>query len=511
MMGRRVSCGGIPMALVAASLVFALAMPAARADQGALPQIGLPRPASATATTAVTVLGCELTPNVQAVKSCLDAAVSRLNQDVASAKDAAREAQRRLEVPWVSAMTQFDGAPLQRCLAGKGIDLRATMLASGQNPAEFFRSRLAAAWQRGMGSGALIGQSLSLLTGAGAPPSPLEIVDRADALAAQLAAQDPIAQCIWTGIEPLRAQAKQAAQQLYPALKAQLDTAIEQQVRPAINRAIVAALRSGGPSILQPMPSGAQVVAQGARIGGQAVRTGAQQLAGVGAIPDDIRLAALGRAMRYMMDPVRLGGAQTQLAALAAATQSGNGAAAAAALAALERDLPTAATLSDEFALAVGIEIIRGQGHQLIETTASVPVDLIMWAFDKYADGLSDSIKFSASVGWLASAAFVGLSTFLVGSMLDLQLWVAKLPIVVVAKQGYDLALDAAFRALREKRSPTEMIATAGPFGEILREFPSSPQLIALSVPEIQSAQSVLAAYHRSVLQLARAAAARTR
>ncbi len=456
--------------------------------------------------------GCEIKyknalPDFDNLKTCINGKMTKIQADAKKATDAAltqaNNLQQQLQKPWVSAMNQIDATQLTKCLASRGINLNQTIQGVAQNPTEFVRVRFTDIWQKGMNASTLINQELTARKPGTQPPTPAQLVERADQLLAQLAlaTQDPAAQCLWAAVSPFRTQIKALALQLYPTAKNQYDAMIERSVKPAINQAMV--------KLLQPaMRQLTHAAGAAARAGGDAARAGASTASM--AIPEEVRLMAIAQAQRRLLDPGKMAKLITGVSALASAVQRGNSAASTTALVGLEQSLPPLLTLSDQEAIDVAIESLRFYGHQQIDDKGPRVTDEVYVTINDVTVGIINIVTGVVAL-WYEPAEVVGeVVTFVVGAALNMSAPSVKASLIYGTHQGFDQAMNAAHRAQREGKPPSAYLQSAGPFGELLKNFPTEAELLGLAVPQIAGMSGVLSSYHESVRALSRAAASQS-
>jgi hypothetical protein len=485
-----------------------------------------PQPAQAQLPKPPKVLGCELGPNLSATKSCLDKAIKQLNDDVGAAEQAAEAArqatrtaqqatqaaqqaataaqqagaaaQQQLQKPWVAAMAQIDASQLTTCLSSRGINVSQTMSSVAKDPASYVRMKFTEIWQKAMTNPAMVSQQLAAASLSGPPPSVQQVIDNAEQAFAVVAAQDPAAQCLWQVLQPYRAQAKTIAAQIYPIAKQQFDAMVEQQIKPAVDRAVA--------SLMSEMNSQLRAAAASApRTAGDVARGSAAFTAGY--VPDEVRLRAVTEAQRYLLDPARYARVIAEIEALRYAVASSNAALSSVALQRVERELATVGNLGDQIVVDITIRALRDFGHRQIDKTLPGKLDKVFLTPDILETVIANLITGIVAFWYHPPNAISELIAGYVVIALSAAKPAVKEAIVAATHASYDVALNVARKALSESRPPSSYIPSAGPLGELLRDFPSEAQLLAIVVPEIGRMQAVLGPYHDSVRALSRAAA----
>jgi hypothetical protein len=474
------------------------------------------------------VLGCELGPNVAATRSCLEKAIKKLNDDVNAAEKAAEAArqtartaqqatqaaqqaakaaqeagaaaQQQLQKPWVAAMTQIDASQITNCLASRGINVGQTMSSVAQNPPSYIRAKFTEIWQKAMMNSALVSQQIAARASAGSAPSLQQLMDSAEQSFAAVAAQDPAAQCLWAAYQPYRAQARAIAAQIYPIAKQQFDAMVEQRIKPAVNSATVALMRE----------MNAQIRAAAAsvpRTAGDVARASATFSAGF--VPEKLRLIAVTEGQRYLLEPGRYARLIAELDALQRAVAIGDASAVSNVLPRVERELATVNALGDQIVVDIAIRALRDVGHEQIDREVPKLLDShVFLTTDTLQTVIANLVTGIVAFWYHPPNAISEVIAGVIVIALNAAKPAVKSAIVAAAHTGYDTALDTARRALSEARPPSSYIPSAGPLGELLRDFPTEAELLAIVVPEIGRMRAVLAPYHDTVRALSRAASA---
>lgn len=233
----------------------------------------------------LSVGGCEITyknglPDLNALKSCINGKISKINSDAKKATDAAKaqaqEFQTQLnnlknspflakldgERRMLEAVRTLNLEPFFTCLAQSQslqpqFTSRIQLLAS--NPGKFAADLTNEIWtiaqQR---SQALMAEHLQALRTSGGPGDLNQVADRSIRLFTQLANEHPVTRCITPRLNSQIAMIKQASLQLAPQMEARLKQTFDQVFAPVMYETVGKALGTMLKSLTQLQPPRSQ-------------------------------------------------------------------------------------------------------------------------------------------------------------------------------------------------------------------------------------------------------------
>lgn len=408
--------------------------------------------------------------------------------------------------PFAAALNLVPMETLNSCLVGKGTSISALLNGAATDPVAFGRDTLVDMWATGIGSvQTLVGDPTQFGSANGRPMNTRRLIRRAESITGRLAAQSPVTACLWSLSGPSRNQIRQVAIQIEPQIREQYQAAIDNVVKPAVDRAMVELL---APMIREFRARSSSAVRQGrkqaARNGGAAVR-GAARLAAA-QVPEYARNIALSVAQDYILNSRRMQEIKSEIELLASAVNRGDQSRARTQLANVERQMRALTTFSDKAAVEVAIETMRRYGHALIDANGKEIVDKGFTAVQAVKNLIINVVTGSVSLAWEPASAIGESVSGTIGFLLDVSQPAMRIAMIALAHSSLDGVMEQAKQAIRSGNAPSDYATQAGPFAPLLREFPTEKELLAYVSPEFERIRKDLFAYHSAVLNLSRAA-----
>lgn len=551
---------------------------------------------------AISILGCTLYPmdiqrtvrcvqgkidsEVEKTRRTMNQQIQRLDGDLRKAQtdlqkamrdldQAQRDLQRQTGALFAAldpaTLSQLNLEPLLQCLAQTPADLQRLVTDFAGDPARFAQSEFEGLWRiAAQHMDRMMASQLRALGRGSVNASVANLVNEADRMMTELAAQRASSRCLWQAIAPQRAQARRIAVQIYPAVDRQMRQLMTQHVQPAVFGAVtdhlgrVLAQATGSPApprqpapppkatprppaqrppaSTAPAPAPSRVRMDRVQLQALPLRTRGEEgedaehewievedataavverSADEGLITErgvedllpgteELEKIARGVAAKYLLDAGKIrvvAGNVSQLAGVL-----GNEQASQQALARVEGALASTQVWTELVVLEIGMEILRFVGHKYIDSNEP-------WGGASLVNmgiGLLNTLE--TTVGNVAEAACglvpeVGAA---VCSVVREGVEIAYHNVGVVAAEqaamkglhlGYDQVVDTALRAMKQGHDPRAMRQQAGPLGALLDAFPTKEIIVALGDGKTKEMQEALFAYHDGVLALSRAAA----
>lgn len=394
------------------------------------------------------------------------------------------------------ALNQMSGPllQLQSCLAGKGVSLEQLLLTDGAASIQRTQSELQAVWNTVLSNAA---RYPAVNVDPRNPPSINQLLQRAEVVAGQVADVNPISSCMWQQTAGLRAQARQTAATMLPAILDQFNQALDQVAKPMAQQAMN--------EIIEPMLRNATGLA--ARTGGQITHAAARQA--MSSLPDDVRRQVFALVHDRLLNRGEMIALVNAVNTHAVSLIRGDSQRS---LGEVRTSIDRARGFTDEEAVLIGVEVLKILGHEQIDSPEAQAklANAIAWVLTlgNGVDGVVNAILGTASQPTTSITNFI---VFCVEFVLNAHVSVAQWTITQASHVAWEQTMNVAAAQLGNASrggAPSRRVRNAmGEFGDLLRHFPTEADLVVYTSPQLEQIRTDLFNYHGAVLKLAENAA----
>ena len=384
---------------------------------------------------------------------------------------------------------------LQTCLARRGVNLEELLLTQGSESVRASQARVQALWRDVFRNARSYPR---MQVDPQNPPNINQMVNQAEAYAGRVANSDPIAGCLWNQTQPLRAQAKQAVITIFPSILAEFNRAVKDVAEPMAQQAMR--------DLIQPLLRDA--VGLAARTGGSVSHAAARQA--MSSLPEDVRRQIFGLAHERILNSAEMNALIASLNNHSTNVTRGD---TRRSLAEVRAKIELVRQFTDEEAVLVGVDVLRVLGHEQIDSPDAQAalahgIGMVL-TLGNGVDGVVNAITGTASQPTTAISNFI---VFCVEFGLNAHISVAQWGITQASHVAWEQTMVAARRAMGSRgRAPSRQVRQAlGPFGDLLRHFPTEADLIVYTSPQLEMMRRDLLNYHTAVLKLAEIAGGQT-
>lgn len=189
----------------------------------------------------------QIDSEVAKARAALNQEINKLQADLNKAQADLDRAQRDFQRQAGALFAALDPAtlgqlnlePLVQCLAQTPADLQRLVTDFAGDPARFAQTEFEVLWRiAAQHMDRMMRNQLQALGRGSVNASIASLVNEADRMMTELAAQRASSRCLWQAIAPQRAQARQIAVQIYPSVDRQMKQLMAQHVQPAIFGAV---------------------------------------------------------------------------------------------------------------------------------------------------------------------------------------------------------------------------------------------------------------------------------